>query len=109
LSSAFERPFYILTTGNFYFMGYFEIQKYGRMNLLFRRNEVSKGILARLFKKEQIDKIWKNKAFVKEMERRIADYESGKDKGYTWEEAKEMIKNSLSEIKNKNNLSVSHQ
>jgi putative addiction module component (TIGR02574 family) len=81
-------------------VGYFEIQKYGRMNLLFRRNEVRKGILVRFLKKEQVHKIWKNKAFVKEMERRVADYEAGKVKGYTWDEVKEITRNSLSEMKN---------
>lgn len=78
-------------------MGYFEIQKYGKMNLLFRRSEVSKGVLTRLFRKEQVHKIWKNKAFVKEMERRMADFESGKDKGYTCEETREIIRKSIAE------------
>ncbi|MDI3321542.1 hypothetical protein [Pinibacter soli] len=31
-------------------------------------------------------KWWKNKAFVKELNRRCADWETGKDKGYTMEE-----------------------
>lgn len=61
------------------------------MNLLFRRGEVKKGKLARLLRKDQVEKIFKNKAFLKKLDRRMADFESGKEKGYTWEEVKEIL------------------
>jgi hypothetical protein len=31
---------------------------------------------------------WEDEAFVKEMDQRIKDFESGKDKGVSWEEVK---------------------
>jgi putative addiction module component (TIGR02574 family) len=40
----------------------------------------------------EIDDIWQNKEFIAELDRRVADMKSGKDKGYSWEEAQENIR-----------------
>ena len=50
---------------------------------------------------EDDDDIWKNEGFVKEMDRRTKELESGSVKGYTWEEVKKITRQSLSEIKRK--------
>ncbi len=42
--------------------------------------------------------IWEDEDFVKEMDRRIKEMESGTVKTYTWEEVKEMTRKSLAEV-----------
>jgi len=43
--------------------------------------------------------IWDDEEFVKEMDKRIEELESGKVKGYTWDEVKEMSRKALSEVR----------
>ena len=43
--------------------------------------------------------IWEDEDFVKEMDRRIKEMESGTVKTYTWEEVKEITRKALSEIR----------
>lgn len=47
------------------------------------------------------DDIWEDEAFVKELDRRTKELESGKVKGYSWDEVKKITRHSLSEIKGK--------
>ncbi len=47
------------------------------------------------------DDIWEDKAFVKELDRRTKELESGKVKGYSWDEVKAITRKSLAEIKRK--------
>ena len=42
---------------------------------------------------------WNDKTFVAEIDRRIAELESGKVKGYTWEEVKEQTTKALKSAK----------
>ena len=44
---------------------------------------------------------WKNPGFVKEMDRRVAELESGKVKGYSWEEVKQRARQSAKPKKKK--------
>ena len=58
--------------------------------------------VAKAFAEEGInDDIWDDKDFVKEMDRRTKDLESGKVKGYSWDEVKQITRKSLAEIKRK--------
>ncbi len=58
--------------------------------------------VAKAFAEEGInDDIWDDKDFVKEMDRRTKDLESGKVKGYSWDEVKQITRKSLTEIKRK--------
>jgi len=45
--------------------------------------------------------IWEDPEFLKEMEERTNDLETGKVKGYSWDEVKKITRQSLSEIKRK--------
>ncbi len=47
------------------------------------------------------DDIWEDKAFVKELDKRTKELESGKVKGYSWDEVKAITRKSLAEIKRK--------
>ena len=47
------------------------------------------------------DDPWEDENFVKEMNRRTKEMESGKVKGYTWEEVKQITRKSLAEMKKK--------
>ena len=49
-------------------------------------------------KEEEIDDIWEDESFVKELDRRTKELESGKVKGYSWEEVKEITKKDLAKI-----------
>jgi putative addiction module component (TIGR02574 family) len=44
---------------------------------------------------------WKDAGFVAEMDRRMAELESGKVKGYTWDEVKQRARNSIKPKKRK--------
>ncbi len=44
---------------------------------------------------------WDDPEFVKEMDRRMADFESGKDKGVPWEEVHKEVRNMLDSMKKK--------
>lgn len=44
---------------------------------------------------------WDDPEFVKEMDRRMEDFESGKDKGIPWEEAQKEIRTMLDNMKKK--------
>ncbi len=44
---------------------------------------------------------WKDASFVAEMDRRMAELESGKVKGYTWDEVKQRARNSIKPKKGK--------
>ena len=58
--------------------------------------------VAKAFAEEGInDDIWDDKDFVKEMDRRTKELESGKVKGYSWDEVKQITRKSLAEIKRK--------
>ena len=48
-----------------------------------------------------IDDKWNNDAFIKELDKRTGELESGKIKGYTWDEVKKITRKSLSEMKKK--------
>ena len=48
---------------------------------------------------------WKDAGFVAEMDRRMAEMESGKVKGYTWDEVKHRARNSI-KPKKENDLSA---
>jgi uncharacterized protein YdaU (DUF1376 family) len=56
--------------------------------------------IAKAFVEEE-DDMWQNEGFVKEMDRRTKELESGTVKGYTWDEVKKITRQSLSEIKKK--------
>ena len=45
--------------------------------------------------------MWDNEDFVKEIEERTNDLESGNVKGYSWDEVKTITRQSLAEIKRK--------
>ncbi len=45
--------------------------------------------------------LWNDAGFVAEMDRRMAELESGKLKGYTWDEVKERARNSIKPKKRK--------
>jgi hypothetical protein len=47
----------------------------------------------------ETDLPWNDKSFVAEIDRRIAELESGKVKGYTWEEVKEQTVKALKSAK----------
>ncbi len=58
--------------------------------------------VAKAFAEEGTDgDIWEDKAFVKELDKRTKELESGKVKGYSWDEVKKITRKSLSEIKRK--------
>ena len=44
---------------------------------------------------------WDDPEFVKEMDRRMEDFESGKDKGVSWEVVQEDVRNMLDNMKKK--------
>lgn len=44
---------------------------------------------------------WKDADFVADMDRRMAELESGKVKGYTWDEVKQQARNSIKPKKSK--------
>ena len=44
---------------------------------------------------------WEDEEFVKEMERRVEDFESGKDKGYSAEEVHREVREMLDDMKKK--------
>lgn len=44
---------------------------------------------------------WKDKNFIAEMDRRVAELESGKEKGHSWEEVKQRARHSLKSRKRK--------
>jgi hypothetical protein len=48
---------------------------------------------------ESVDDKWNDKAFVNEMQSRVDDVLSGKDKGYSRNEVDELVKKSLAKIK----------
>jgi len=56
--------------------------------------------VAKAFVEEGTD-IWEDQGFIKEMDSRMNDLESGKVKGYSWDEVKNITRQSLSEIKRK--------
>lgn len=41
----------------------------------------------------EVNDMWEDEAFVSELKERSADYKSGKDKGFTWEETKAAARN----------------
>jgi len=58
--------------------------------------------VVKAFAEEDIDDdIWEDKAFIKELDKRTKELESGKVKGYSWDEVKKITRKSLSEIKRK--------
>jgi hypothetical protein len=58
--------------------------------------------VAKAFVEEGIEHdIWEDEGFVKEMDRRTQELESGKVKGYSWDEVKKITRQSLSEMKKK--------
>ncbi len=58
--------------------------------------------VAKAFAEEgTVDDIWEDAEFVKELDRRTKELESGKVKGYTWDEVKKITRKSLSEMKKK--------
>jgi len=50
---------------------------------------------------DQESSLWKDPGFVAEMDRRMAELESGKVKGYTWDEVKQRARNSTKPKKRK--------
>ena len=56
--------------------------------------------VAKAFAEEGND-VWEDKDFVKEIHRRTKDLETGKIKGYSWDEVKKITRQSLSEMKRK--------
>ena len=56
--------------------------------------------VAKAFAEEDND-IWEDENFIKELDRRTKDLESGKVKGYSWDEVKKITRRSLSEMKRK--------
>ena len=44
---------------------------------------------------------WKDKNFIAEMDRRVAELESGKEKGFSWEEVKQRARQSIKSGKKK--------
>ncbi|MBN8853225.1 MAG: hypothetical protein BGO55_13190 [Sphingobacteriales bacterium 50-39] len=59
--------------------------------------------VVKTFAEEQDQEInpWKDAGFVAEMDRRMAELESGKVKGYTWDEVKQRARNSIKSKKRK--------
>ena len=58
--------------------------------------------VAKAFAEEGIEHdVWEDEDFVKEIEARTNELESGKVKGYSWDEVKKITRQSLSEIKRK--------
>lgn len=47
------------------------------------------------FKEREVQGPWNDKNFIAEMGRRVAELESGKVKGYSWEEVKQRARQSL--------------
>ena len=45
--------------------------------------------------------IWEDEEFVKEMNKRTMELETGKVKGYTWDEVKQITRSKLAEIRKK--------
>ena len=50
---------------------------------------------------QEAESPWKDKSFIAEMDRRVAELESGKVKGYSWEEVKQRARQSLKSGKRK--------
>ncbi|MFI5195864.1 MAG: addiction module protein [Chitinophagales bacterium] len=57
--------------------------------------------VVKAFAEEGTVDIWEDEAFVKEIDRRTKELESGKVKGYSWDEVKKITRQSLSEMKRK--------
>jgi len=58
--------------------------------------------VAKAFAEESTDNdIWEDESFVKELDRRTAEYESGKVKGSSWEEVKKKTRKALLDMKHK--------
>jgi putative addiction module component len=45
--------------------------------------------------------VWQDETFVKELDKRTRELETGKVKGYSWDEVKEITRKSIAEIKRK--------
>lgn len=50
---------------------------------------------------EEEKEMWEDDSFIKEMNARTYDLETGKVKGYSWDEVKKNTRKSLSELKDK--------
>ena len=57
--------------------------------------------VVKAFAEEGTVDIWEDEDFVNEMDRRTKELESGKVKGYSWDEVKKITRQSLSEMKRK--------
>ncbi len=59
--------------------------------------------VVKTFAEEQVDdfNLWKDEGFVTELDKRMEELESGKVKGYTWEEVKQRARKSVKEKTNK--------
>ncbi len=58
--------------------------------------------VAKAFVEEGVEHdVWDDEDFVREMDKRVKELESGKVKGYTWDEVKKSTRQALSEIKRK--------
>lgn len=59
------------------------------------------GIVKAFADEEQGTNLWQNEAFVAEMDKRTHDLETGKVKGYSWDEVKKMGRKAITEMKGK--------
>ena len=57
--------------------------------------------VVKVFADEGTNDVWEDEAFVKEMDKRTKDMESGKVKGYSWDEVRKITRQSLAEMKRK--------
>jgi len=58
--------------------------------------------VAKAFAEEDThEDVWADENFVKELDRRTNELETGKVKGYSWDEVKKITRQSLSEMKKK--------
>ena len=57
-----------------------------------------KNILITVGKEKAISDFWQDNTFVAEMERRVAGLENDTEKGFSWEEVKNITRKSLSEL-----------
>ncbi len=71
----------------------------GQLNIKQKKVVLS---VAKAFAEEGTNEdLWEDEDFVKELDRRTQELESGKVKGYSWDEVKKITRQSLSEIKRK--------
>jgi putative addiction module component (TIGR02574 family) len=66
-----------------------------------RQKKAVLGIVKAFAEEETSDDIWQDAKFVAEIDRRTKELESGKVKGYSWDEVKKITRKSISEMKKK--------